>query len=88
MRRPQELRMRSAVANWYGATLMHPVTADPRITGVPYSPIALRTGVDWAERRTVQVRRAMQYEAPPQLGSRPVQLRPVDGMMMMQHGVQ
>jgi len=75
MRRPQELRMRSAVANWYGATLMHPVTADPRITGVPYSPIALRTGVDWAERRTVQVRRAMRCEAPPQPGSRPVQLR-------------
>ena len=37
------------------ATLMRTVTADPRITGVPYSPIALRTGVDWAERRTVQV---------------------------------
>ena len=54
---------------------MHPVTADPRITGVPYSPIALRTGVDWAERRTVQVRSAMRCEAQPQPGSRPVQLR-------------
>ena len=44
--------MRNAVANWYRAMLMHSVTADPRITGVPYSPIALRTGVDWPERRT------------------------------------
>jgi len=76
MRRPQELRMRSAVANWYGATLMHPVTADPRITGVLYSPIALRTGVDWAERRTVQVRRAMWCEAPPQPGMPPSAVAP------------
>ena len=38
------------MANWYEATLMHPVTADPRISGVPYSPIALRAGVDWPER--------------------------------------
>ena len=54
MPRARELRLRNAVANWYEATLMHPVTADPRISGVPYSPIALRTGVDWPERRTVQ----------------------------------
>ena len=67
--------MRSAVANWYGATLMHPVTEDPRITGVPYSPIALRTGVDWPERRTVQVRSTMRCEAQRQPGSRPVRLR-------------
>ena len=42
------------LANWYEAMLMHPVTADPRISGVLYSSIALRTGVDWPERRTMQ----------------------------------